>query len=117
MSDTHEQAALIEPAEHEGHGLGHAVPLGVLAGVFVTLGVLTILTVAVTWVDLGELNVWIALAIATVKASLVVLYFMHLRYDHPFNALVFLIGLLFLALFVSSILVDTFQYQPNIQNW
>ena len=97
--------------------IGHVVPFWVLFGVFVALGILTFITVAATWVDLGDGNLWIALAIATVKASLVVLYFMHLRYDQPFNALIFIFALAFLALFISTILVDTSQYQPQITNW
>ena len=44
-------------------------------------------------VDLGGLNLWIAMAIATVKATLVVLYFMHMRYDRPVNAIVFVTAL------------------------
>jgi cytochrome c oxidase subunit 4 len=85
--------------------------------VFVALCVLTYLTVAATWIDLGEFNIWIALGIATVKAALVALYFMHLRYDHPFNGLIFVASLLFLALFLAITLIDTAQYQPDIQNW
>ena len=59
----------------------------------------------------------IALGIATLKASLVALYFMHLRYDNPFYAVVFLAALLFLAIFLSLTLLDTFQYQPDVENW
>lgn len=117
MSESHAQASPADAAGHAEHGVGHVVPLGVLVAVFVALGILTFVTVAATWVDLGEANLWIALAIATVKASLVVLYFMHLRYDHPFNALVFIAALAFLTLFISSILMDTSQYQPDITNW
>ena len=57
----------------------------------------TVATVAATWVDLGGWNLWIALGIATVKASLVALYFMHLRYDNPFYALIFVTALVFLG--------------------
>ena len=93
----------------------HVVPLSVLLSVFVALMVLTFLTVAATWFDMGRWNVWIALIIATVKASLVVLYFMHLRYDHPFNAVVFLSALLTLLLFISLALLDSTTYQPDIR--
>ena len=70
-------------------------------------------TVAVTGVDLGSFNLWIAMAIATVKATLVLLYFMHLRYDRPINAIVFVTALLFVALFVSIALLDTRAYEPG----
>jgi cytochrome c oxidase subunit 4 len=76
--------------------------------------VLTWVTVAVTMVDLGSLNLWIALGIATIKGSLVVLYFMHLRYDSPFNSIVFVTALIFLFLFLAITIMDTIQYQPGI---
>ena len=44
--------------------------------------------------------------IATVKATLVILYFMHLRHDKPMNALVFVTGLVFLAVFLILCLID-----------
>jgi len=93
---------------------GHVVPLRVLVAVWGVLVVLTWTTVAITWVDLGALNLWAALAIATVKASLVVMYFMHLRYDRPFNAVILITSLAFLALFVGFALVDTLEYQPEL---
>lgn len=86
-----------------------------LFAVWGALLVLTGVTVAVTWVDLGTYNLWIALAIAGIKASLVVLYFMHLRYDHPFNAIVFITALLFVVLFVGLALMDSYEYQPQIR--
>jgi cytochrome c oxidase subunit 4 len=99
------------------HALGHVVPWQVLVGVFLLLMVLTVATVAATWVDLGNFNLWIAMGIATVKAAFVALYFMHLRYDHPFNALVFVTALLFLAIFLSLTLTDTLQYRPDVIDW
>ncbi|OHB85046.1 MAG: hypothetical protein A2V98_15850 [Planctomycetes bacterium RBG_16_64_12] len=100
------------------HGaLAHVMPLPVLLAVFALLMGLTVATVSATWIDLGPWNLGIALGIATVKAALVALYFMHLRYDHPFNALIFLTGLLFLALFLSLTLLDTLEYQPAIRSW
>lgn len=92
----------------------HVVPFKVLLGVWLALMTLTVLTVAATWVDLGRFNLWLALAIATLKASLVVLYFMHMRYDHPFNAIVFIASLLFVMLFVALALVDTQAYQVEL---
>jgi cytochrome c oxidase subunit 4 len=60
-------------------------------------------------------NLWIALGIATLKATLVALYFMHLRYERPFNAVVLVCALLFVMLFCSLVLMDTRAYQPDIQ--
>ncbi len=100
-----------------GETIAHVVPVRVLLAVFAVLLALTALTVAATWVDLGQWNLWIAIGIATVKASLVALYFMHLRYDNPFYALIFVTALVFLAVFLSLTLMDTLQYAPTIDNW
>ena len=94
--------------------LGHIVPLKVLAAVFVTLLALTALTVAAASVDLGNLNLYVALLIAGVKASLVVLYFMHLRYDRPFLLVVFIGCLGFVVLFISLVLTDAAAYRPSL---
>lgn len=99
------------------HAVAHVVPLGVLWAVFAALIGLTVVTVAATWIDLGVWNLWLALGIATVKATLVALYFMHLRYDHPFHAVVFVAALLFLGVFIALTLLDTFAYQGDITNW
>jgi cytochrome c oxidase subunit 4 len=99
--------------------VGHRVPLPVLAATLLALLVLTFITVSVTlvpWLDFGRAgNLWIALVIATLKATLVALYFMHLRYERPFNAVVLVCALLFVMLFCSLVLVDSRMYQPDIQ--
>ena len=82
------------------------MPLWLLAAVFGALLMLTGLTVAVAQVDLGNLNLYLALAIAAVKASLVVLFFMHLFWDRPFNAMIFIGCLLFVSLFIGITLTD-----------
>jgi len=94
--------------------VGHVVPLRLLWTVLAALLALTVLTVAVTKVDLGKLNLVIAMVIAAVKGSLVLLYFMHLRWDRPFNAVVFVSSLAFVALFIILALLDTSEYQPNL---
>ncbi|HVN33217.1 MAG TPA: cytochrome C oxidase subunit IV family protein [Thermoanaerobaculaceae bacterium] len=94
--------------------VGHVVPFKVLATVWGTLLLLTLITVAVAGVDLGRFNLEIALAIATIKASLVLLYFMHMRYDRPMNAIVFIAALMFVMLFVSIALIDTQAYAPDL---
>jgi cytochrome c oxidase subunit IV len=102
-------------SEHDNYS--HAVPLRVLLGVFAMLLLMTGLTVAATWFNLGSWNLIIAMGIATFKAALVALFFMHLRYDNPFNAIVFIAAIVFMALFIGLTLLDTFQYQPDIQTW
>jgi cytochrome c oxidase subunit 4 len=94
--------------------VGHVVPLRLLFGVLVVLLLLTFVTVAVTWVDLGPLNLIVAIGIAAVKASLVLLYFMHLRWDRPFNAIVLIVSIALVALFIILSLLDSHAYQPEI---
>jgi len=93
------------PAEHTTH----ITPLRVYLGIGATLLFLTGLTVWVSTIPLGEWNVIVALAIATVKASLVAFFFMHLYYDNKLYFLVFTAGILFLALFIGFTMVDTMR--------
>ncbi len=109
--------SVADAPSHDEHPIAHVMPLPVLLGVFAALIALTFLTVAATWVDLGGFNLPIAMAIATVKATLVALYFMHLRYDAPFNGLALLAALLFVGLFIVVTLLDTIQYQPDVQQY
>ena len=100
------------------HGVEpHVVPLYVLLAVFAALIVMTWLTVAATKVDLGRWNLVVAMGIATCKAALVALYFMHLRYDKPFYGLLFLTGVLFVGIFISLILLDTLEYRSDTDPW
>jgi cytochrome c oxidase subunit IV len=69
-------------------------------GIFAALICLTVATVKVSYYDFGSANIVIALAIATMKASLVAAFFMHLRHDKLFNTLAFLAAFLFLGIFI-----------------
>ena len=99
--------------KHGPESVGHVTPVDMLLKVWGALVVLTVLTVAVTWVDLGPMNLMVAMGIATVKATLVCLYFMHLRWDRPVNGVIFLIAILFVALFIGGVLLDTTSYQKD----
>jgi cytochrome c oxidase subunit 4 len=104
----------METSNQDAHpNIGHVTPVDLLLKIWGALVVLTVVTVAITWVDLGKLNLFAALAIATVKAFLVALYFMHLRWDRPVNGVIFLIAILFVALFIAGALMDTTIYQPD----
>ena len=97
---------------HPAHRqVGHVVPLPVLLAVLGTLLVMTFVTVAVSWFDFGRFNLWIALGIAVFKASLVLLFFMHLKYDKPFNAIVIIVSMVLVMLFIAIALTDTRQYE------
>ena len=99
----------------EDHGLSHVTPLSLLVGVLSALIVLTVVTVVTAGIDLGaQWNLVLAMVIATVKASLVVTYFMHLRWDKKLHLLVFLSSVLFLILFLAMALTDRREYQHDI---
>ncbi len=113
-SHSHAHAASDGPPAHV-----HVVPLKVLFGIWAALVFLTWVTVAASKVHFGQLigepwlNVVGALLIAVVKASLVALYFMHLRYEHPFHGFVLVAALAFVALLITIALVDTREYDEE----
>ncbi len=80
----------------------HVVPLPIYFAVFAALLVLTGVTTAIAFVDLGRMNVFVALTIAVVKASLVLLYFMHLRYSSRLTPL--MVGIAFFWLGIMIVL-------------
>ena len=100
-------------SQYTEHGI-HISSVRLLVIVLIALLFGTWLTVSVTYFDLGFLNIWIGLAIATTKAILVGLYYMHLRWDKPFNSFVFLTAFVFLGIFVGIAMMDTGQYQETI---
>ncbi len=92
-------------AEHEEH-TEHVVPPGVYAVIITTLLSLTGITVYAAFVDLGRFNIAVALAIATLKATLVVLFFMHAKYVPKRTKLVIISGIFWLALLLFMTLSD-----------
>ena len=88
----------------------HVLPLSVYLGVGTALFVLTGVTVGVAHIDLGaRLNLVVAMLVATVKASLVALIFMHLLFDNKLYAVVFGIGLFMLTVFIVETMFDTLR--------
>jgi cytochrome c oxidase subunit 4 len=94
--------------------VGHLVPLWILFATAGALLVLTVITVAVRYIDLGEANIWIAIGVAAVKATLVGLYFMHLKWDKPFNQLTLVGSIVFVVLLLLFTLMDSKQYQATL---
>ena len=102
------------------HGVGHIVSPKILITTAVALLILTGITVMSVRIDfaefdLKELNIFVALGIALVKATLVCLFFMHLRWDRPFNGFILVGSLAFVALFIAFAMTDSSEYQPEIQ--
>jgi cytochrome c oxidase subunit IV len=103
------------PTEPHAEAAPHALPPRVLLGTFAALVALTLVTVVTSRLDLGAFNVVLALAIAAAKAALVAAFFMHLRYEHRFQAVVFVVALTFVVLFMGFVVFDTTQYQPDLR--
>jgi cytochrome c oxidase subunit 4 len=85
----------------------HVHPASLYIKIFAALLFFTGLTVAVGEVHLGAWNFFIAVAIATIKATLVALFFMHLKDDDRFNGLIFVGSLLFMGVFFIYTMNDT----------
>ncbi len=103
ISTTHARAA------------AHVLPPRVLLGTAAALLALTATTVAISLLDLGRLNIVVALGVATVKATLVALFFMHLKYGQRFYVAVLAGAALFAALMVGFVLLDSTLYQPDVR--
>ena len=84
----------------------HLMPYKTLILVLVVLLALTGVTIGVSYLDLGVFNVGIALGIACTKVSLVLLFFMHLKYEGRAIVLSFLSTICFLAIMISFIFWD-----------
>jgi cytochrome c oxidase subunit 4 len=79
----------------------HYLEYRTLFNVLLVLMVFTGITVGASFLDLGKLNVWIALFIASIKASFVLLFFMHMKYEGPLLKISFLGTVFFLAVMIS----------------
>ncbi len=104
-------------ADHHDHGFAHPCPAWILFATFFALIFLTILTVgiAASPLQLGHFEIWVSMGIATLKGSLVCLFFMHMLWDKGFNSLVFLSSLLFVSLFCGFTLMDSYENEANIE--
>ena len=92
-------------AEHV-QGQHHLGPVRIYYGIFAILLVLTGVTVAVAYLDLGRLNAVAAIAIACFKALIVVLYFMHVKYSTRLIKLTVIAGLYWLGIIFALTLGD-----------
>ena len=76
--------------------------------------VLTVLTVLAADVDLGGLNIWIALGIAGIQCALVGAFFMHLGGDRPFYSVILMVSLFLIACFVGLSILGSESDQADI---
>lgn len=89
---------------HEVHE--HISPVSLYNKIIGMLFVLTALTYAVSFADLGPAGLTVAMIVAFAKASLVVAYFMHLKYDDKYHLFVFLGTILFVGIFFGFTMFD-----------
>ena len=84
----------------------HVIPIGVYVGIWAILMFLTGLTVFVSFIELHDWNIVLALLIATIKGTLVVLFFMHLFYSSKLTKVTVIASLFFLFLLLSLSMTD-----------
>jgi cytochrome c oxidase subunit 4 len=89
------------------------VPMKTYAIIFITLVVLTVVTYRVALIDLGVMNVVVALTIAGTKATLVALFFMHARWSPRLTQLVIAGALFWLFILLSLTLADYIARGPQ----
>ncbi len=105
-------------SEHTQH-VAHIVPIRTYFLVFVALMFGTALTTGVAYIDLGTWNTVVALAIAFTKMSLVVLFFMHVKYNKGLTRIVIFGAFFWLAIMMTFTLSDelTRRWEINPAAW
>ena len=93
--------------EGTGH---HITPFKTYAIVYISLLILTVITVAASRIDLGMniINVIVAMLIASAKAMIVILWFMHQKYETNLNRVTFFLAFLFVFIFFIFSAIDVF---------
>ncbi len=121
MSETHGNAKRLGDGslmvQDFEEGLGHILQLSVLKKVLVTLLFLTFITVVVSRFDFGNLNLVIAVIIATIKAAIVATFFMHLKFEGKTIIIYVFYPLIILSILVSSCVMDAMtkeQVHPSL---
>lgn len=95
-----------QPLEHFHEVHEHVSPISLYNKIIGTLFVLTALTYVVSFADLGPASLTVAMLVATVKAALVIAYFMHLKYDDRYHLFVFAGTIIFVAIFFGFTMFD-----------
>lgn len=97
----------------------HIVSLKVYFLIFAALLAMTALTIQVAFVNLGHLNIYVAMTIAVIKGLLVVMFFMHLRYSSNLTKLFVSAGILWFAILIALTTSDYFTrpWQTRPDGW
>jgi cytochrome c oxidase subunit 4 len=94
----------------------HVSPLKVYFAIFGALMVLSVITVGAAFLNLGQFNSVVALAIASVKATLVILYFMHVKYSSRLTKLTVVVSLFFVVILFAETMMDyATRGLPNLE--
>ena len=94
-------------ANHTEHDyVGHVIPARMYVVIWAILMVLTATTVFAATLELGVFNIVLALLIATLKGSLVVLFFMHLRYSDKLTMVTVVASIFWLFILFSLTMTD-----------
>src|SRR5208337_1809313 len=98
---------------------GHVVPKRIYFFIFGSLLALTALTTGMAYVDMGQWNTIVALAIACCKATLVILFFMHWRWSTRLVRVVILSALLWLVILIGLTSTDFISrhWTPVPEGW
>jgi cytochrome c oxidase subunit IV len=95
----------------------HHLPKNLYFAIFGALMALTAMTVGLAYVNLGQFNIVVALAVAILKASLVVMFFMHLKYESHLTKVVLGAGVFWLVLLLGIIMdyvTRSWMYMPHL---
>ena len=108
----------VQHGDHAAHA-EHVVPVSTYLLVFLALMVGTALTTCVAYIDLGKWNTPIALVIAFTKMTLVVLFFMHVKYATGLTRVIIIAGFFWLAIMITLSSQDEFTRTWEIipQGW
>ena len=100
--------------EDHSTDLGHIVPKKIFLKIFIALLVLTFITVFVTRFDFGEFNTVVAMVVASIKAFLVAMFFMHLKYENKILWVYAAFPLILLSILIGGVFMDNpFRAKPE----
>jgi cytochrome c oxidase subunit 4 len=103
MNETSQTMPNATPAPHD---IPHVMPMGQYLAVFGGLIVLTLLTVALSFVELHQWHAYLGMAIASAKTALVILFFMHVLHSHRLIWSVIIAAMLWLSILMVLTLAD-----------
>ena len=92
--------------EDHSSELGHIIPRKIFLKVFISLLVLTFVTVLVSRFDFGSMNVVVAMVVASAKALLVAMFFMHLKYEDKLLWIYAIFPLVLLGILIGGVFLD-----------